>query len=189
MVPYIFCFKFESVLWFYAILYSWLLNLPCIIILFYSFWWCEHKSISKSFIVNVFTINVLFSQKALPFYRIIVFVSSFHFGHVFLFIYFLIVSCTMFSFCVYHVGHVRCLFVTNASLWIRKTMLINIFWHYQYFLFWEHAWPLGSISLLISFQFNFHFLLQTFCNSTLVASSNPSITRYKFWLTILDKVR
>lgn len=104
---------------------------------------------------------------------------------------FLNISCPVFSSCIYHVGCVRCLSVTNASLWIRKTILINVFRHYQYFIFWEHTWPPGSISLSISLQFNFHFILQIFCNSMLVASSNPSITRYKFWLTILllDKVR
>lgn len=138
MVPYIFCFKFESVLWFYAILHSWFLILPCIICFFYSFLWYEHEGISKSSIFNVFP------QKVLPFHRTILFICNPSILPASPFSFTFWISCPALSSCIYYVGHVRCLPVANVSLWIRRTMLINIFRQYRYFIPREHPDPLGA---------------------------------------------
>lgn len=85
MVPYIFSFKFENVLWFYAILYSCFLILPCTILFFFFkflFLWYEHKGISK------FCIFTVFPQKVFPFNIIILFMFNpliLHVSHFHLF--------------------------------------------------------------------------------------------------------
>lgn len=115
---------------------------------FYPFLWYEHKGISNLvYLMYFFKKYCLFTELfcsylVLPFCPHVLF-------------HFLNVSCPVFSSCIYHVRQVRLLSLTNVSLWIRKTILINIFRHYQYFLSWEHAWPPGSIYCWYLFSLTF----------------------------------